>query len=55
MNFTQKLKSFFQKVASWFRVNSSKSDELINRYGSIAVDVTNALKNFNDSSTADVI
>lgn len=55
MKFTQKLKSFFQKVAAWFKVNSAKSDELINRYGSIAVDVVNGLKNFNDSPTADVI
>ena len=31
MKFTQKIKDFFPKVASWFKMTTEKSDELISK------------------------
>ena len=53
MTFTQKIKSFFAKVASWFKMTTAKSDELISKYAPIAVDVLQKIKSFNDSAAAD--
>ena len=55
MTFTQKVKSFSAKVASWFKMTTEKSDELISKYAPIAVDVLQSIKMFNDSSSADAI
>ena len=55
MKFTQKIKDFFPKVASWFKMTTEKSDELISKYAPIAVDVLQPIKKFNDSSSADAI
>ena len=53
MKFTQKIKAFFSKVASWFKMTTEKSDELISKYAPIAVDVLQKIKSFNDSAAAD--
>ena len=55
MKFTQKIKAFFPKVASWFKMTTEKSDELISKYAPIAVDVLQSIKKFNDSSSADAV
>ena len=53
MKFTQKIKAFFSKVASWSKMTTEKSDELISKYAPIAVDVLQSIKKFNDSAAAD--
>lgn len=55
MKFTQKIKAFFSKVASWFKMTTEKSDELISKFAPIAVDVLQSIKTFNESNSADAV
>lgn len=55
MKIWTKIKNVFDKVGKWLSGATEVTDAKISKYAPIAVDVINAIKNFNDSGTMDVI
>ena len=53
--FIAKLKEIWEKVVAWVKGASSKVDDFVTKYAPIAINVVNSIKNFNESSAADII
>ena len=55
MGFIEKIKELWQKIVDWVKGVTTKTDNFINKWAPIAVSVVNWIKEFNESSTADII
>jgi hypothetical protein len=53
--FIEKIKELWAKVVAWVKGASSKVDDFIVKYAPVAITVINSIKDFNQSSAADVI
>ena len=55
MKLLEKIKEFWGKVVAWLKGASSKVDDFMLKYAPIAITVVNSIKDFNGSSSADVV
>ena len=55
MTFIEKIKNLWKKIVTWVTGVSSKVDDFIIKYAPIAVSVVNWIKEFNESTTADIV
>ena len=55
MKLIEKIKELWAKIVAWVKGAADAVDEFILKYAPIAVTVVNAIKEFNESSTMDII
>lgn len=55
MKLVEKIKELWGKVTAWLKGASSKVDDFMLKYAPIAITVVNSIKDFNESSSADVV
>ena len=55
MNIIEKVKNLWNKIVSWVKGTTSIADDFILKHAPVAVSVINWIKEFNSSSTADLI
>ncbi len=55
MKFIEKIKELWAKIVAWVKGASNAVDNFILKYAPIAVTVVNVIKEFNESSTMDVV
>lgn len=55
MKVIDSIKQFWAKISAWFKGASSKVDDFVIKYAPIAINVINWIKEFNESSAADIV
>lgn len=55
MKFIEKIKELWAKIVAWVKGASNAVDNFILKYAPIAVTVVNVIKEFNESSTMDLV
>lgn len=55
MSIFEKVKNLWNKIVAWVKGATTVADDFITKYAPIAVSVINWIKDFNASSTADII
>lgn len=55
MDIIEKIKALWKKITEWVKGVTSKVDDFIVKYAPVAVSVINWMKEFNESSGADVV
>lgn len=55
MKIFESIKNFWKKIVDWVKGVTSKTDAFLLKFGPIAVNVVNWIKEFNESSAADLV
>lgn len=55
MKFFESIKTLWKKIVDWVKGVTNKADDFVVKYAPIAVNIVNWIKEFNESSAADII
>lgn len=55
MKFFESIKTLWKKIVDWVKGVTNKVDDFVVKYAPIAVNIVNWIKEFNESSAADII
>ena len=55
MKFFESIKALWKKIVDWVKGATSKVDDFLVKYAPVAVNIVNWIKEFNESSAADIV